>query len=78
MQTEKVCTVPPPGWTCSREPGHDGPCAARPADPMLSNFRRHLVERGDEGGLAYLDAVEMRFARAAGLVPPDDLSTETR
>lgn len=24
------CEVPPPGWWCSREPGHDGPCAARP------------------------------------------------
>lgn len=24
------CTVPPEGWWCSREPGHDGPCAARP------------------------------------------------
>lgn len=23
------CTVPPPGWWCSREPGHRGPCAAR-------------------------------------------------
>ena len=25
-----VCTVPPPGWTCSRPPGNDGPCAASP------------------------------------------------
>lgn len=24
------CAVPPPGWWCSREPGHEGPCAARP------------------------------------------------
>jgi hypothetical protein len=23
------CEVPPPGWWCSREPGHKGPCAAR-------------------------------------------------
>lgn len=22
------CQLPPPGWWCSREPGHDGPCAA--------------------------------------------------
>lgn len=28
-----VCTVPPAGWTCSRAPGHDGPCAARPNLP---------------------------------------------
>jgi hypothetical protein len=23
------CTMPPAGWWCSIEPGHDGPCAAR-------------------------------------------------
>lgn len=22
------CDRPPPGWHCTREPGHDGPCAA--------------------------------------------------
>lgn len=27
-----VCHLPPDGWTCSREPGHDGPCAARPKE----------------------------------------------
>ena len=26
-----VCNVPPPGWYCTRAPGHDGPCAAYPA-----------------------------------------------
>lgn len=24
------CPVPPPGWSCTREPGHEGPCAAVP------------------------------------------------
>lgn len=24
------CTVPPDGWWCSREKGHQPPCAARP------------------------------------------------
>lgn len=24
------CTLPPPGWYCSREPGHEGACPARP------------------------------------------------
>lgn len=23
------CQLPPPGWWCSRDAGHDGPCAAR-------------------------------------------------
>jgi hypothetical protein len=26
----KGCRVPPDGWYCSREQGHDGPCTARP------------------------------------------------
>ena len=28
----EFCTVPPVGWACTRTPGHDGPCAAEPAD----------------------------------------------
>lgn len=27
---ENECNVPPPVWSCSRDPGHDGPCAASP------------------------------------------------
>jgi hypothetical protein len=27
---DQGCTLPPPHWYCSRKPGHDGPCAARP------------------------------------------------
>lgn len=26
------CTRPPLGWVCTREAGHDGPCAAHPLD----------------------------------------------
>ena len=25
-----ICTLPPEGWWCSREPGHEGPCSGRP------------------------------------------------
>jgi len=25
-----ACRVPPPGWVCTRDAGHDGPCAAHP------------------------------------------------
>ena len=28
------CSVPPNGWWCSRAPGHEGPCAARPTVTM--------------------------------------------
>ena len=36
-----ACDVPPPGWTCSRAKGHDGPCAASqaaPVQPKQDNF----------------------------------------
>lgn len=26
------CNVPPEGWKCSRQAGHEGPCAATPID----------------------------------------------
>lgn len=26
----RACPVPPAGWYCTRERGHDGPCAAWP------------------------------------------------
>lgn len=29
------CDRPPAGWTCTRAPGHDGPCAAAPAAPVV-------------------------------------------
>lgn len=30
MVVSERCVVPPAGWACSREAGHDGPCAAVP------------------------------------------------
>lgn len=29
-EPKRTCAVPPPGWLCTREEGHVGPCAARP------------------------------------------------
>ena len=26
------CPIPPKGWWCSREAGHEGPCAAQPVN----------------------------------------------
>lgn len=28
----RQCDKPPAGWRCSREPGHEGPCAAWPVN----------------------------------------------
>lgn len=38
------CAIPPDGWECSRERGHDGPCAATPKPPA----------GGDAGAVAEL------------------------
>lgn len=32
------CNVPPPGWTCTRERGHEGPCAALPFSGEVGIF----------------------------------------
>lgn len=29
-QLAQECEMPPKGWLCTREKGHDGPCAAYP------------------------------------------------
>jgi len=42
LLTGQGCELPPEGWWCSREPGHEGPCAARengPADTILTWYR---------------------------------------
>lgn len=31
------CTIPPPGWYCTRKAGHDGPCAAVPINRFPPN-----------------------------------------
>ncbi|WOB06517.1 hypothetical protein [Piscinibacter gummiphilus] len=33
MTRAQQCNVPPPGWRCTRQAGHDGPCAAIEALP---------------------------------------------
>lgn len=43
--TDKVCTVPPSGWACKRDAGHDGPCAAVPVVDYFSLL--HMVEGDD-------------------------------
>lgn len=49
-----TCTIPPKGWTCSRDAGHEGPCAASPVAPyeeyldsviVLMRRKNHLIGR---------------------------------
>ena len=46
------CAIPPAAWFCTREVGHEGPCAAHPAETAINGaafpaVRQHLQERGD-------------------------------
>lgn len=36
-----ACTIPPKGWWCSREAGHEGPCAARPVEKTYRGWSIH-------------------------------------
>ncbi len=53
------CEVPPAGWDCTREPGHDGPCAAVP-----SMIREHLgddaIQWTPEAGRAAVDRERLK------------------
>lgn len=37
------CDIPPPGWRCTRKPGHNGPCAAVPVNGAPVHRRRWLL-----------------------------------
>jgi multisubunit Na+/H+ antiporter MnhB subunit len=54
------CEKPPAGWLCTREAGHDGPCAAV-----------REVEQGfelEEEGISFRRAFEIAFVIAVGLL----------
>lgn len=55
------CTVPPPGWWCSRAKGHEGPCAAREA--AVLHVHHHDVENHAKSyNEGYQDAVTQGLA----------------
>jgi hypothetical protein len=41
-ETVKACTVPPEGWNCTRKAGHEGPCAAVPAERPWQPWERNF------------------------------------
>lgn len=48
-----ACALPPTGWTCTRAPGHEGPCAAVPTEVCADDYTpeqmvvyQHGVEDG--------------------------------
>ena len=71
------CTVPPPGWRCTRAAGHSGPCAAMSiADG--DQIAQGLYVCGD--GVAFVDGSDAESAamaayavlRSSGLIGAGD------
>lgn len=50
------CEVPPDRWVCSRAKGHDGPCAAHPAEPLLGTSHLYLPKAAFTSMKARLEA----------------------
>ena len=51
--SDGVCTIPPPGWYCTRGAGHEGPCAAWPDGVTIgyiSDDLQKLVDALKAGG----------------------------
>lgn len=48
-----ACTLPPPGWHCTRAPGHEGPCAAVPTEVCADDYTPEqmvIYQHGVEDG----------------------------
>jgi len=76
-----ACTLPPPGWHCTRAPGHEGPCAAVPTEVYADDYtpeQKVIYEHGVEDGKLIARGME-RYkagvaARDAATKPTADLS----
>lgn len=51
-----TCTIPPKGWTCSRDAGHEGPCAARqepfPYDEYVTKVLNEIDRLEEHGSMS--------------------------
>jgi hypothetical protein len=65
------CTKPPEGWRCTREAGHDGPCAAIPSravnESLLRGLRQVTGHSSDEICHAAASEIERQQAQIATL-----------
>lgn len=60
MMNNTVCLRPPPGWWCSRQAPHEGPCAARPEVYIREETRTRTQAE-------WLKAAQELSMRATGL-----------
>lgn len=65
-ETKPVCTLPPEGWECSREPGHEGPCAASPKADVRTALQKSEELRRKSGEM-------LLNLRAPSDAPPDPI-----
>lgn len=75
------CTLPPPGWWCSRNPRHEGPCAARPSTEPLDPRYLAIIDQAIEDGMPrfrekLLEAVNLQMMEAVRIVKEYRSSTE--
>lgn len=70
-----ACTLPPAGWICSWEPGHEGSCAARssrPYDEYINRTMSELENRKDGGSFrdclidAWMDGLKYSLVMIEG------------
>jgi hypothetical protein len=53
----KLCPIPPKGWRCKREAGHEGPCAALPE--IKKTYAYH---KPSKAGLANISVLRKAFS----------------
>lgn len=74
MEVPSACTLPPPGWWCSRDAGHDGPCAARRTIMVDTVVDQEAVEAAGEGleldltGVYVLPQATLKELAAKGVI----------
>lgn len=65
-----ACALPPPGWACTRAPGHDGPCAAVPppapavSEQASTDLPKLLREYASNSGYSHNDYADIMRSAA--------------
>lgn len=84
---DKPCTRPPPGWTCTRGAGHEGPCAATKATGDAAMAAAKAFHQASNAGAsstqawqAVVEAVLANTSHPSGLrhVPKDILEARAQ
>ena len=69
-----VCNVPPPGWSCSRGAGHEGPCAASPVSVQSHDLADHLLSERHNQVMAELREAVRNLGRPLSREEAEELT----